>query len=73
MNLRTIDYLGIALFASLQIGLILGLGLGTLQYIAILLFQILLGAGLKLYNMYRMTPRERMNKKKGEGLEGLFC
>lgn len=74
MELRGIDYLGISAFLLLQVALLMPpIGLSILQYIGALFLQIILGVAFKLFNMYRMDPQERVQKKRDEGLSGLFC
>ena len=74
MQLRGIDYLGIAMFLLLQVVLLMPpIGLSLLQWIGALILQVFLGVAFKLFNMYRMDPQERVQKKRDEGLSGLFC
>lgn len=73
MSLRLRDKIGITGFLILQVLLFIYVANSALTYIGLLFLQIIAGIAFKLFNMYRMDPKERVQKKRDEGLSGLFC
>ncbi|MFB6182841.1 MAG: hypothetical protein ABEI78_02125 [Candidatus Nanohaloarchaea archaeon] len=71
MGLRRIDKIGLTFLFLFEVFLFVSQGLG--MFLGVNLVLLFLGVGLKLFNMYRMEPREIRRKKDEEGLSGLFC